>query len=119
MLIYRCDFRLSSFRLGRLVFLILFQFTSCISFALVDDLSSQRSLDFASPKIAFFLMLPKIIKIHISGLVAAFVAVSFFLRRDNFSLSSDEVFFHPVHNLSLCECCRHNHFGDAISKKQI
>lgn len=86
---------------------------------MVDDLFWQCSLDFASPNIAVLLMLPKTIKIHIPGLVTAFATVSFFLEGGNFSFSSDEGFFHPVHNFSLCECYRHNSFEDAINKKEI
>lgn len=77
-LMFRLGLRFCSFRLGRLVFLILFQFTSCTSFTVVDYLFWHCSLEFASPKIALFLMLPKNIKTHISGLVTAFAAISLF-----------------------------------------
>lgn len=79
MLRFRLGLRLCSFRLGRLVFVILFQFTLCTSFAVIDYLFWHCSLEFASPKIALFFMLPKNIKTHISGLVTAFTVVSFFL----------------------------------------
>lgn len=75
-LMFRLGLRLCSFRLGRLVFLILFQFILCTSFAVVDYLFC--CLEFASPKVALLLILPENIKTHISGLVTAFTAVSFF-----------------------------------------